>query len=218
LHKTFSHSMTLKERLSEDRSSLTSESESEIFLEDLPMRQRGEISLLALDLLILLWAGGVITWEVEVAQDSTRSGHDLLELLILLLISEVILLVVTLVAGVVLIVVVVLVGGVELLPLGPVNDEVSGVAALKVAHRWSPPLLVELVQCSELPHGATSSSGVLLYCSSEPATKEDKVNSKADETVVLVGLASWLPTRALVIKVVLVREASWFGRPFLDSS
>jgi hypothetical protein len=32
--------MTLKERLSGDRSSLTSELESEIFLEDLPMRQR----------------------------------------------------------------------------------------------------------------------------------------------------------------------------------
>jgi hypothetical protein len=35
-----SSSTTLKERLSNDRSSLTSESESKTFLEDLPMRQR----------------------------------------------------------------------------------------------------------------------------------------------------------------------------------
>jgi hypothetical protein len=66
-------------------------------------------------------------------------GHDLLELLLL---------VIALVAGVVpvVIVVVVLVGGVELLPLGAVGDEVGGVAALEGAPRSSPPLLVELVQ------------------------------------------------------------------------
>jgi hypothetical protein len=42
LHKAFSSLPTLKETLSKDRSSLTSESEleSEVFLEDLPMRQR----------------------------------------------------------------------------------------------------------------------------------------------------------------------------------
>jgi hypothetical protein len=64
---------------------------------------------------------------------------------------------------------------------------------------------------------AISSSGMLSYCSSEAATKEDKANSKADETV-LVALASWLPTWALVIKALLVKEASWFGQPFLSSS
>jgi hypothetical protein len=37
---------------------------------------------------------------------------------------------------------------------------------------------------------AISSSEMLSYCSSEAATKEDKTNSKADETVVLMGLAS----------------------------
>jgi hypothetical protein len=52
-----------------------------------------------------------------------------------------------------------------------------------------------------------SSSGMLSYYSSEAAPKEDKANSKADETM-LVGLASWAPTRALVIKALLVREAS----------
>jgi hypothetical protein len=31
---------------------------------------------------------------------------------------------------------------------------------------------------------------MLSYCSSEAMGQEDKVNSKADETVVLVGLAS----------------------------
>jgi hypothetical protein len=39
-----------------------------------------------------------------------------------------------------------------------------------------------------------SSSGMLSYCSSEAAAKEDKANSKADESVVLVGLATWPPT------------------------
>jgi hypothetical protein len=40
LQRVFSSSTTLKERSSGDRSSLTSKSESEMFLEDLPMRQR----------------------------------------------------------------------------------------------------------------------------------------------------------------------------------
>jgi hypothetical protein len=67
--------------------------------------------LLALDLLILLWAGGVVTIDV-----------------------------------------VILVGGVDLLPLGIVGDEVGGVTALEAAPRWSPPLFAELVQGSELSH------------------------------------------------------------------
>jgi hypothetical protein len=49
---------------------------------------------------------------------------------------------------------------------------------------------------------------MLSYCSSEDATKEDKANSKADEIVVLMGLASWPPTRALVKRALLVRETS----------
>jgi hypothetical protein len=54
---------------------------------------------------------------------------------------------------------------------------------------------------------AISSLGMLSYCSSEAVAKEDKANSKVDETVVLVGLASWPPARALVIKALLVRRA-----------
>jgi hypothetical protein len=70
---------------------------------------------------------------------------------LLLLVPEVVLLLaLALVAGVVPLGVVVLVGGVELLPLGAVGDEVGGVAALKTAPRRSPPLLVEPVQSSEL--------------------------------------------------------------------
>jgi hypothetical protein len=49
---------------------------------------------------------------------------------------------------------------------------------------------------------------MLSYCSSEAAAKEEKANYKVDEIVVLVGLASWPPTRALVKKALLVREAS----------
>jgi hypothetical protein len=40
LQRAFSSSVTLKERLSRDRSSLVSKSESEMFLKDLPMRQK----------------------------------------------------------------------------------------------------------------------------------------------------------------------------------
>jgi hypothetical protein len=55
---------------------------------------------------------------------------------------------------------------------------------------------------------AISSSGILSYCSLETAAKENKANSKTNEIVVLVELASWPPTQALVIKVLLHREAS----------
>jgi hypothetical protein len=108
----------------------------------------GKVVCLALGPLILLWAGGVIAIEVEVAEGGTHSGHHLLELL--LLVSEAVLLsTLALVAGVILVVVVVLVGGVELLPLGAVGDEVGGVAALEATPRRSP-LLAEPVQISEL--------------------------------------------------------------------
>jgi hypothetical protein len=43
-------------------------------------------------------------------------------------------------------------GGVELLSLGAVGDEVGGVTALEAAPRRSPPLLVEHVQSSKLSH------------------------------------------------------------------
>jgi hypothetical protein len=61
-------------------------------------------------------------------------GHDFLELL-LVVPEAVFLLVVALAAGVVPVVVVVLVGGVELLPLGAVNDEIDGVTTLESAPR-----------------------------------------------------------------------------------
>jgi hypothetical protein len=103
--------------------------------------------------------------------------------------------------------------------LGAVGDEVGGVAALKSAPRRSPPLLAELVQRAELSHQQGDLVvGMLSYCSSEAADKEDKANSKAGESVVLVGLATWPPTQVLVTRALLVRDASWFGRPFLDNS
>jgi hypothetical protein len=112
----------------------------------------GEVARLALGPLILLGAGGVIAGEVEIAEGDTRSEHHLLELLLLLLVSEaVLLLVITLVTGVVPVVVVVLVGGVKLLPLRIVGDEVGGVTTLETAPRRPPPLLVESVQRVKLP-------------------------------------------------------------------
>jgi hypothetical protein len=110
-----------------------------------------EVTRLALGPLILLGAGGVIVGEVEVAEGGTRSGHHLLQLLLLLLVPEAVLLALALVAGVVPVVVVVLVGGVGLLPLGAVGDEVGGVATLETAPRRSPPCLTEPVQSVELP-------------------------------------------------------------------
>jgi hypothetical protein len=47
---------------------------------------------------------------------------------------------------------------------------------------------------------------MLSYYSLEAVAREDKANSKKDE-IVLVGLASWPPTRALLIKALLVKEA-----------
>jgi hypothetical protein len=80
--------------------------------------------LLALDLLILFRARGVITREVEAAQGSRRSGHDLLKLLLVVALAVIV------TAGIV-----VLVGGVELLPLAAVGNEVSGVITLEAAPR-----------------------------------------------------------------------------------
>jgi hypothetical protein len=140
----------------------------------------------------------------------TRSGHHLLELLLLLLVPEAVLLLVITLAVVVPLGVVVLVGGgVKLIPLGAVDDEVGSVAALEEAPRRSPPLLVEPVQNSE--HSCQQGDlivGDASYCSSEAAHKENKANSKVDESVVLVGLATWPPTRAPVIKALLEKEAS----------
>jgi hypothetical protein len=110
----------------------------------------GEVARLALVPLILLRAGGVVTGEVEVVEDGTRSGYHLLKLLLLLVPEAVLLLALTLIAGVIPVLVVVLVGGVKLLPLGAVGDEVSGVTALEAAPRRPPALFVKYVQCVEL--------------------------------------------------------------------
>jgi hypothetical protein len=63
-------------------------------------------------------------------------GYDLLELLLLVVVvvsKSILPLVVTLVAGVVPVGVVILVGGAELLPIGEIGDEVSGVTTLEAA-------------------------------------------------------------------------------------
>jgi hypothetical protein len=101
-----------------------------------------EVAWHALDLLILLWAEGVIAGKVKVIEGSTLSRHHLLELLI---VPEAVLFFIVALAVVVLVR-----GGVELLPLGAVSDEVGGVAALQAAPRWSPLFLVKLMQRSEL--------------------------------------------------------------------
>jgi hypothetical protein len=67
-----------------------------------------------------------------------------LELLLLLVPEAVLLLIVTLVV-VVPLAVVVLIGGVELLPLGAIGNEVGGITALEAAPRRSPSLLAKPV-------------------------------------------------------------------------
>jgi hypothetical protein len=70
---------------------------------------------------------------------------------LLLVVSKAVLLFILALAVVVPLGVVVLVGGgVELLLLGAVSDEVGGVVTLKAAPRRSTPLIAELVQGSEL--------------------------------------------------------------------
>jgi hypothetical protein len=124
---------------------------------DVPRRlaheaKASEVVRLALGPLILLGAGGVVTGEVEVAESCTCLGHHLLKFLLLLVPEAVLLLALTLVAGVVLVVVVVLIGGVKLLSLGAVGDEVGGVATLELASRRPPPLLAKPVQRAKLSH------------------------------------------------------------------
>jgi hypothetical protein len=174
----------------------------------------GKVVCLAFGPLILLGAGGIVAGEVKVVEGCTRSGHHLLKLL-LLVPKAVLLLVVTLAVVVLLGVVVLVGGGVELLPLGAVGDEVGGVAALEATPRRSPSLLAEHVQSLELSRQQSNLViRMLSYYSLEVAHKEDKAN----ELVVLVGLATWPPTRVQVTKAILVRESSWLGRPFLDNS
>jgi hypothetical protein len=93
----------------------------------------GEVAYLTLDILILLLAGGVVTGEVEVTPCRTRSGHDLLKLLLLL--PEVVLLLVITLDVVVSLVIVVLVRGVKILSLGTAGDKVGGVTALEAFPR-----------------------------------------------------------------------------------
>jgi hypothetical protein len=81
---------------------------------------------------------------------STRSGHDILEPLLLLVPEAMLFVIISFVVVVSLGVVVLVGGGVELLPLGAVGDEVSGVATLESSPRRSPPLLAKLVQGAEL--------------------------------------------------------------------
>jgi hypothetical protein len=73
--------------------------------------------------------------EIKVAQGITSSGHDLLELLLLLVFQAILLLAVALLTGVIPVGVVVLVGGVKLLSPWTVGDKVGGVAALEAAPR-----------------------------------------------------------------------------------
>jgi hypothetical protein len=116
----------------------------------------------------------VFTWEVEVAQGSTCSGHDLLELLLL---------VVALVAGVIPVGVVVLVGGVKLLPQGTINDKVSGVTTLEATPGWSPPLLAEIVQGTELPCQQSNlivGDALVLLIQSYSQRRQGKLQSRWD--------------------------------------
>jgi hypothetical protein len=160
-----------------------------------------------------------LEWPARKQRLRPRTGSRNLAALMQTPSSEaVLLLIITLVARVILIGIVVLVGGVKLLPLGAIGDEVSGVTILETAPGDLLLSLWNLCKAQNfLASKAISSSGMLSYCSSEVIAKEDKANSKEDETA-LMGLASWPTTQELVTKSLLVKEALWLGRPLRDSS
>jgi hypothetical protein len=150
LQRAFSSSVTHKERPLGDESPLTSE--SEMCRDDLPMRQRPVKSP-------VLRLGRSSSSELEESSlEKSRSlsaahARDIIFWNFFFLSPKrYFFLALALVTGVVPVVVVVLVGGVELLPLDAVGDEVGGVTALEAAPRRPPPLLVEPVQRVELPH------------------------------------------------------------------
>jgi hypothetical protein len=174
----------------------------------------GEVTCLALGLLILLWAGGVIAGEVKVAEASTRSRHHLLKLLLLLALA--------LVTGVVPVVIVVLVGWVKLLPLGAVGDEVGGVTALKATPQWSPLLLAEPVQGAERPSqqgDLVVRDALLLLIRSYGQRRQSKLQSR---WVSSVGVVSHMATNTstsnkcltskwgIMIQMTLPRQLMWF--------
>jgi nitrate reductase NapE component len=117
----------LKETPSGGRSSLTSGSASEMFLEDLPMRQR---SVKSPGLRLTFSSSSELEELLLEKSKPLRTAH-LLELLLFLVLEVVLHLIVAL-AIVVPLGVVILVGA-DLLLLGAVGDEVTGVAALEAA-------------------------------------------------------------------------------------
>jgi hypothetical protein len=169
----------------------------------------GEVACLVLGLLILLWAGGAVAGEDEVAEGSTRLGYHVLELL--LVPKAVLLLALALVAGVVPVVVIVLVlvgGGAELLSLGAIDDKVSGVAALKTTSRWSPPLLAELVQSATLPHqqgDLVIGDALVLLIRKCSQRRQGKLQSRWESSV---GGVSHIATNTSTSNQIITREGS----------
>jgi hypothetical protein len=203
LHKAFSSSTTFRERLSKDRLSLTSESET--FLEDLTMRQRPVKSP-------FLHLGFSSSSELEKSSleksQLLRTAHArdkiFWNFFFLLSLKRYFLLLLFLLES-------------FRLVYSYLLEETSfflwGQSAMKwlVSSHSKQPLgdLLSLRNLCKARNFITSRvislSGMLSYCSSEGAAKEDRTNSKADETV-LVWLASWPATRALVMKVLLVKK------------
>jgi hypothetical protein len=178
-------------------------------VKDVPWRlaheaKAGEVTYLALGLLILLWAG-----EVEVDEGYTRSRHHLLELLILLLIPEVVLLLApVLIAGVIPVIVVVLVGGVKLLPLRGVGNEVGGVTTLKAAARRPPTLLAKPVKNLKLSRQQSDldvRDTLILLIRNYTQGKQNKLKSR---WVSSVGGVSHMTTNMSTSNQSLTREGS----------
>jgi hypothetical protein len=210
LKRALSSSVTHKERLSGHISSLTSESESEMFLEDLPMRKR---SVKSSGLRLTFSSSSELEESTLEKSKSLRPTHtwDMIFWNFFLspkryffLSSPFLLKSFRL-----------------LLLLSYLLEESSFFLLGQSAMKWmvSPhlkqllgDLLISLWNLCKaqnfLISRVISSLGMLSYYSSKVAAKENRANSKADEIVVLVGLASWPPTQALVIKALLEREPS----------
>jgi hypothetical protein len=124
----------------------------------------------------------------------------------------ILLLVVDIIDVVILIGLFILVGVVVLLPLRAVDDEVSGVTALEAAPRVlgaSPPLLPKHEHRPKFPckQGNLIIRNALILLIRSCRKRRQSKHSRGGE-MLFVGLASWTPTRALVIKALLLKEAS----------
>jgi hypothetical protein len=100
--------------------------------------------------------------------------------------------------------------------LGAVDDEVSGVAALEASPRWSPPLLAELVQDTELSYQQGDliiGDALILLIRSDDQRRQDELQRRWDNvdgvSIMATNMSfsnqSFTSKRSIMIKMTFVR-------------